>query len=725
MCYYCADMRVSADDRARAASTWLRLALIVLLLGAFTLRLHALTRQDIWWDEARNIDVALRPFIEIATAPELDIQPPLYYWLLHGWSAYLGAAIGQPATQLAFLTRLFSVAAGVTGVALLMALGRRMGGVTVGLLATAIAALSPFWLAESQEARMYTTGFALLTAAAVLFLDQLARRRLASARLFNRPSLLFVILAAAALLTHYNVVFVLVAWWGWWGVWALLQADRWRQLGAVTAHGLLLTLFVAPIAPIALRQIPGYENPNIAIVTVSEYLRQNIQAYLGGYAYDQTLLSGYANGWLWGGLIIAGVGLLMRRGWRLRDWRLEDWRLEDWRLEIGRLGDRGTVQLDAPMRRNSGNDALASTLPSPARSSTQPLSFILVWLLGGLALYYVAVLDRNAFNVRYASFVTPALYTLLAVGLVGFGRWGRLLPYLLLIGMLVGSAQAAYADIYDSRFDREHIAEVTAWLREHTTQGDVILVDQKYPFGFYYQPYQLAGNALPVDDPPPAYYLFVDINTLDARLAELAGAARRVFWLQWFESDTDPRRAVHFLLDKYGRHGGEQWFQGYSLDWWELTPPTTFVLAPDPQPMLFQFDQAVQTVEASLPQTLHAGELLPVVLRWQRVPGGAVTRTLKARVALYNTAGDRLAQADERLLNDRHRAPDQWQPEDRPLNVYRLRAPDDLTPGDYSVRVLVYDAESLEPLTWIDAAGNPAGVEPALGVVKINRQEPE
>jgi hypothetical protein len=66
-------------------------------------------------------------------------------------------------------------------------------------------------------------------------------------------------------------------------------------------------------------------------------------------------------------------------------------------------------------------------------------SFTLTWLLGGLALYYVAVLDRNAFNVRYASFVTPALYTLIAVGLAGFGRWWKPLPYLLLVGLSVGS----------------------------------------------------------------------------------------------------------------------------------------------------------------------------------------------------------------------------------------------------------------------------------------------
>ena len=203
-------MRVSADRRDRAASTFLRLALLALLLGAFALRLHELTRQDIWWDEARNIDVALRPFPVIATAPELDIQPPVYYWLLHGWSVPFGVAVGQQPATLAFFTRLLSVFAGVAGVALLMALGRRVGGVTTGLLAAVIGALSPFWLAESQEARMYTTGFALLTTAAVLFLDQLARRK-ESAGLFSRPSLLFVLFSAAALLTHYNAAFVLVA----------------------------------------------------------------------------------------------------------------------------------------------------------------------------------------------------------------------------------------------------------------------------------------------------------------------------------------------------------------------------------------------------------------------------------------------------------------------------------------------------------------------------------
>ncbi len=228
---------------------------------------------------------------------------------------------------------------------------------------------------------------------------------------------------------------------------------------------------------------------------------------------------------------------------------------------------------------------------------------------------------------------------------------------LLLVGGLLPAQQA---DLYDSRFDREHIAEVAAWLKANTRPGDVIFVDQKYPFGFYWQPYTIDAeeSRRPQDGEVPARYLFVDINTIDQRLDEWAGNARRVFWLRWFESDTDPRHAVPFLLDKYGKFGGEQLFQGYTLQWWEMKPPSKFVLAPDLAPAHYAFPPAVETVEVSLPQApLHPGDPLGVAIRWQRTPNGAVDRPLKARVALYDANDGRLVQADERLLNDRHRAP--------------------------------------------------------------------
>ena len=43
-----------------------RVILLLIVLVAWGLRLVVLDRQDIWWDEARNIDVALRPFTQVA-----------------------------------------------------------------------------------------------------------------------------------------------------------------------------------------------------------------------------------------------------------------------------------------------------------------------------------------------------------------------------------------------------------------------------------------------------------------------------------------------------------------------------------------------------------------------------------------------------------------------------------------------------------------------------------
>jgi hypothetical protein len=659
-------------------STSLRLFLLATLAGAFTLRLQELTRQDIWWDEARNIEVALRPFLQVATAPELDIHPPLYFWLLHLWNGLAGVTPGAPPGELAFMGRLLSVVAGVAGVALLYPLGARAGGRLAGALAALIGALLPFWLAESQETRMYTVGFALLLAAALALLT--GWRGLHAGQSWRQrgvwlPLGSFVVLAAAALLTHYNAVFILVAWYGWWGVWALMQPARGRQLATVVACGLAMTVLVAPVAPIALRQIPRYENPNLTIPTVGDYLWQNWQAYIGGYAFDPALLANNGLLWLWITLALGGLGLLLAL--------------------MSARGEQRVV-----------------------------LGFLLTWLLGGLALYYIAVLDRNAFNVRYSSFVTPALFALLGVGLAAYARWGRPLAVAGVVVLLAGVAPALQADLYDARFAREDISGVATWLRDQTGPGDVIFVDQKYPFGFYYQPYAIdAGAVLTATDDAAARYLFVDINDVDQRLTEWAGAARRIFWVQWFESDTDPRRAVHFLLDQMGRRAGEQWFQGYAVDWWEMNPPTTFTLAPDLTPTTMRF-AGVETVARALPATVQPGQPLPVVIQWQRGETAIVDRPLKVRVALYDGSDARLAQADERLLNDRHRAPAQWQPDDQPLNVYLLYLPPDLPPGDYTVRVLVYDdADTLAPIDLLDAAGNPAGQEATLGSVGVMNQD--
>ena len=135
----------------------------------------------------------------------------------------------------------------------------------------------------------------------------------------------------------------------------------------------------------------------------------------------------------------------------------------------------------------------------------------------------------------------------------------------------------------------------------------------------------------------------------------------------------------------------------------------------------------MRAIEIALPdKPIAPGETAFFVIRWQREGGEVFDRPLKARIGLYDDQERRVAQSDERILNDRHRMPGEWGVEEEPLNVYKLateeNTEENIEPGTYEVRLLVYDADSLEPLSFVDEAGNPAGVEVTLATLNI---EPE
>ena len=224
--------------------------LFLILLVALGLRLYRLGSPSLWNDEGTSVAVAQRDLATIARDAAHDIHPPLYYWLLHGWVRVLGT--GEAAV------RSLSALLGVVLVALIYALGRRLRpgeGAGIGLLAAFLAAINPFEIYYSQEARMYML-VAVLATASVLALVRFVESRSATGLAA------LVVLEAAGLYTHYSFIFLVVVV----NLAYLLSlkarhVDRGQVVSWIAAQAAVALLYL-PWLPTALRQVTGWPGPS-------------------------------------------------------------------------------------------------------------------------------------------------------------------------------------------------------------------------------------------------------------------------------------------------------------------------------------------------------------------------------------------------------------------------------------------------------------------------------
>lgn len=693
---------------------WL-IVLGVVVLAAFALRLCRLDLQDIWWDEARNIDVAGRPLAQIAVAPELDIHPPVYFYLLHVW--------GRLAGDSAFAMRFFSLWFGVLLAPLMYALGRRIGGRWTGFGAALAAAALPFLLGEAQETRMYTVTLAWLAAAGLAVLwagdkrpadlrgglrtDSIPEQGGMGEKERLVPWLLFAVFSALALLTHYAAVFGLVALWGWAGLRALWggRSGLWRRLRTVLLAGILTALLCLPGLPVALRQIPSYRNPNLVVPSIGGYLAELARVYGLGEHLDAAAARPWA-------------------------WALAGWLALGWALTIASQRISGSADLESAHRH------------SPIRHSLI-CSFAPAWALLPLVIYYLVIADRGTFATRYISVALPGWLLLAGLALRGWGQVHRGLGAVAALALVVILAPGLRGDLTDSRFFREDTRGLVAWLKSNTDPARaLILVDQRYPFGFYYERWNNAADGAPPVEPAaetPAQYLFVDINTVADRLTLLARGRERVFWVRWFESDTDPRGAASFLLEKFGTRLGQRTFRGYTVETYAVAPDARFEIAPEWVSVGAEFGGQVRLSAAafggrgpgltsSIAETRRPAAPVdqPVWMaaRWAALPaalapGTALPRGVKATVVLADAAGRIVGRDDRPILNDRHLAPSQWSAADVPLGVYAVRAEPGTPPGDYTLKVAVYDPVTLAQLPAAGSASQGSFV--TVGGVTLTR----
>ena len=176
-----------------------RIALLLILLIAFGLRLHRLGYQELRGDEAFGYFFSQRSFAGIVQAT-LELQEPhpvASYFVQKAWLA----AAGDREVALRYLSAWFGVAA----VALIARLGRRLDYAPAAAVSAAgLLAISPYTIWHSQDARMYSMSLALTLASTWLAVEWLGRQRWPWAAGYVAVSWL-------ALHTHYFAAFVLLA----------------------------------------------------------------------------------------------------------------------------------------------------------------------------------------------------------------------------------------------------------------------------------------------------------------------------------------------------------------------------------------------------------------------------------------------------------------------------------------------------------------------------------
>lgn len=284
----------------------LALALVLLLIG-FQRGVATLDAQSLWLDEGwtayavrnpapatfeppRGIRAQLRETVNAARADfsatlnrvRGDVHPPLYFLALDAWTWLAGDS--------EFALRYPSLLAGLLAVALMVALGRRLGGDGVGLGAGLLLISGPLWIYYAQEARMYTLLMAFGVGAT-----------LAYARLFAHPTpgrgLLYALMLALGVYTHYAALFVGVAH----GLHALLTGPRrllpWL-MGAVGG-----ALLFAPWMPFAWAQVAANPSGSLAVPVPTD------AAALSGLWL--LLTAGW--GWAYAALLALGVWAMRER----------------------------------------------------------------------------------------------------------------------------------------------------------------------------------------------------------------------------------------------------------------------------------------------------------------------------------------------------------------------------------------------------------------------------
>ena len=706
------------------------LLLLLILALAAGLRFYNLGGQSLWSDEGNSVALATRSLAQIAQDTAHDIHPPLYYWLLRLWTTLFGLS--------EVAVRSLSALLGTLLVLVIYGLGTRMFNRLTGLAAAFIAAIAPFQVYYSQEARMYVL-VALETALAVLIFwwytaqedahlpagdRQPPPAKHAGLHLLPLSGQLLVLVWVAGLYTHYAFPLVIGLLSLLYLIWLIVTRRRgllgWRVLRWSVLLLLALGLY-APWLAIAIQQIRTWPRVATAVDLWSQF--QSLVATLSLGPLAKTLASQW---WTW---LLPALALIGALPWPLAN----------------RQGAEGSARLDW-------------------------LRFItpVAWVLAPLAMILALGLFREAY-LKFLLIASPAFSLLLARGVMGPAEWllasspaaapkitaedaesaertfkvpttsaagffsaGAVPPgpadaraagaasasalestdtsapnrswwrgligviwtvsALVTIGALSGAALARY--YADPMLARDDYRSISQFIEATAQPNDAIVLiapGQAEVFDYYYD-----GN-LPV-------YALPQHRPLDLE-ATLTGLEKllqhdKIYVVYWATEEADPVGVIPNWMDTRGYKTLDQWYGNVRLAVYvmpEQSPPEESV-----DNLNLRFGDAIELLGyRGWNLTPTAGEVTQLQVQWRA--DQKPDRRYKVFLQLLDPRDQVIAQRDAEPAGE-GRPTDTWQPGEVLLDNHGLLIPPGTPPGTYRRIMGMYDAETMERLKLPDGS---------------------
>ena len=213
--------------------------------------------------------------------------------------------------------------------------------------------------------------------------------------------------------------------------------------------------------------------------------------------------------------------------------------------------------------------------------------------------------------------------------------------------------------------------------------------------------------------PAPTHAVYMDAPDLKQSIQSTLAAVEDVPTVKVVAWNSDPvfyyetERSL-LLLSKYGRYLGSDEYTNFQIHNYTdivLDRPWTFYEELEPLTVHYDGGISLQGIalgqgaeQLSWQQQLDVGRARSswVVLQWQTASELDIDYSISLR--LYNPEGGGVYQKDTRLEITNRRRTSRWLMDELPVDtVHLLDLPADLPPGDYELRLAVYNSETQEP----------------------------